>query len=223
MSKKDVLELFYTNSANLNIKSILLTLAAGLLIGGIIFVTYYITYKGVAYNAKFNLSLVVILLISIVIMLMISSNIVISLGMVGALSIVRFRTAIKDSRDTVFIFWAIAEGLSVGSRNFKLLLITTLFVAVVLVATAFLPKFREKYLLVINAQKDVDITELEKEIDANSLYFKLRSSVSTHDRKEFIYEVVMGKENSANDFNKISDIPCIDTVNLVLQSGDNIG
>ena len=151
MSKEEIFQYFYTNSANLSIRSIMITLLAGLVIGAIIFVTYYISYKGVAYNIKFNISLVVIMLISIVIMLMISSNIVISLGMVGALSIVRFRTAIKDSRDTVFIFWAIAEGLSIGSQNFKLSLVTTLFIAVVLAGSTYLPKMQTKYLVIVSS------------------------------------------------------------------------
>ena len=86
-----------------------------------------------------------------IIMLMISSNIVISLGMVGALSIIRFRTAIKDSRDTVFIFWAITEGLCVGSQNFKLSIITTLFLAILMLIIGFIPKLYSKYLIVIVA------------------------------------------------------------------------
>ena len=124
MSKKEIFEYFYTNSANLGIKSTTIIMLAALVICAIIYFTYYFSNKGVEYNRNFNISLSVILLISVVIMLMISSNIVISLGMVGALSIVRFRTAIKNSKDTVYIFWAIAEGLSVGSQNFKLVIIT---------------------------------------------------------------------------------------------------
>ncbi len=149
MTKEQIFQYFYTNSANLSIRSIFIVLAAGLLIGAVIYATYWATYRGVAYNARFNVSLVAILEISVVIMLMISSNIVISLGMVGALSIVRFRTAIKDSRDTVFIFWAIAEGLSVGSQNFKLALITTVFISMILLGFHFLPQLDQKYLLIV--------------------------------------------------------------------------
>lgn len=223
MSKEEILEYFYTNSANLNISTILITLFAGLLIGAVIFATYYVTYRGVAYNVKFNLSLVIILLISIVIMLMISSNIVISLGMVGALSIVRFRTAIKDSRDTVFIFWAIAEGLSVGSRNFKLSFITTLFIAAILVITSMLPKFREKYLFVVSSKGDFNANELESFVKDNTKYYKLKSSTNTQERKEYIYEVVLAKGKNPRVFDEAADIAGVQTVNLVTQSGDNIG
>ena len=104
MSKEEILSYFYTNSTNYGVKSTLVILLCGLCAGMIIYLTYYVTSEKVVYNRKFNWSLVAFLLITIIIMLMISSNIAISLGMVGALSIVRFRTAVKDSRDTVFIF-----------------------------------------------------------------------------------------------------------------------
>lgn len=90
MGKDEILNYFYTNSADLGINSMIIIMFGGLVIGAFIYLTYFITYRGVAYNAKFNASLIIILLICVVIMLMISSNIVISLGMVGALSIVRF-------------------------------------------------------------------------------------------------------------------------------------
>ena len=223
MSKEEILEYFYTNSANLNITTILITLLAGLLIGIVIFATYYVTYKGVAHSIKFNLSLIIVLLISIVIMLMISSNIVISLGMVGALSIIRFRTAIKDSRDTVFIFWAITEGLSVGSRNFKLSFITTLFIAAILIVTSMLPKFREKYLLVVSSTGEMNANELERFIGDNTKYYKLKSSTNTPERREYIYEVVLGKGTNPRVFDEAAEIAGVNTVNLVTQSGDNLG
>lgn len=109
MSKKDLLDLLNWQNQTIGGRRLLFILCVGLAISAVIFVTYRLTYNGVSYNAKFNISNSVILLITIVIMIMISSNIIISLGMVGALSIVRFRTAIKDPRDTVFIFWSIAE------------------------------------------------------------------------------------------------------------------
>ena len=104
MSASQILEWFSLNSVNLTITNIILVMLFGTLIASIIFITYRMTYRGVAYNQNENISNVIVLLVTIVIMLMISSNIVISLGMVGALSIVRFRTAIKDPKDTIFIF-----------------------------------------------------------------------------------------------------------------------
>lgn len=110
MSKEEVLGYFYTNSSEYGVKTTLLILLCGLAVGMVIYLTYFISSEKIAYNRKFNWSLVTMHLITVVVMLMISSNIAVSLGMVGALSIVRFRTAVKDSRDTIFIFWAMAEG-----------------------------------------------------------------------------------------------------------------
>ena len=201
----------------------MITLLAGLVIGAIIFVTYYISYKGVAYNIKFNISLVVIMLISIVIMLMISSNSVISLGMVGALSIVRFRTAIKDSRDTVFIFWAIAEGLSIGSQNFKLSLVTTLFIADVLAGSTYLPKMQTKYLVIVSGSDELDEKRVEHALKRAAKYYRLRSSSKSNGRKEIIYEITLGKNGSVRAVSTIADFDGVNTFNLVAESGENVG
>ena len=96
MSKKEILNWFTVNNESLDVSKILFVLGVGILVAVVIFATYRITYSGVSYNAKFNVGNVVMLLIASVIMLMISSNRAISFGMVGALSIVRFRTAVKD-------------------------------------------------------------------------------------------------------------------------------
>ena len=104
MSKSDILQWFGMNTEALTSLRILFVLAVSIAVGAVIFITYRLAYRGVAYDARFNVSNVVLVLISAVIMLMISSNIAISLGMVGALSIVRFRTAIKDPQDTIYIF-----------------------------------------------------------------------------------------------------------------------
>ena len=95
MSKKEILDWFTVNSESLSVDKVLFVLCISLLVGVVIFITYRLAYTGVSYNSRFNAGNVVIVLITSVIMLMISSNMAISLGMVGALSIVRFRTAIK--------------------------------------------------------------------------------------------------------------------------------
>lgn len=224
MTKEEIFNYFYTNSANLGIKMTLIIMLAALVIAGIIFATYYITYKGVAYNNTFNISLVLILLVSVVIMLMISSNIVISLGMVGALSIVRFRTAIKDSRDTVFIFWAISEGLCVGSQNFKLALITTLVISLVILLTNLLPKYFNKYLLIITGEKQaIDTVELLEKMNLFVLSSKLRTANKNKDHQEKIFEVRTKGELDLNIIEALLKVKGIKTVNWVVESGETVG
>lgn len=224
MSKEEIFNYFYTNSANLGVHTILLIMLAALVIGFIIYFTYYVSYKGVAYNSRFNASLIITLLISVVIMLMISSNIVISLGMVGALSIVRFRTAIKDSRDTIFIFWAIAEGLSVGSQNFKLALITTLFIAIVIMIMCYIPKMVHKYLLVISGGNEkINMSDLEEAMKPYILNSKLRTANKSNNSQEMIFELKTKNELDLNMLESISKVKGVESVNWISESGETVG
>lgn len=122
-----------TNIANLKLETILLNNAVTIIISAFIMITYKITYKGAAYSKKFNVSLGMMTIITTFIMSVISNNIALSLGMVGALSIVRFRTAVKDVRDTTYIFWAIAVGISCGVSQYMLAAITSVVIFVFLI------------------------------------------------------------------------------------------
>ncbi len=224
MGKEEILNYFYTNSANLGIKTTIIIMLGGLAIGAFIYLTYFVTYRGVAYNARFNASLVVILLICVVIMLMISSNIVISLGMVGALSIVRFRTAVKDSRDTVFIFWSIAEGLSVGSQNFKLALVTTLFIGIVIAGVSFIPGGRNKYLVIIRGgEEQIDFGGLMREIREVASHIRLRSTNKDEEHQEMIFELRVRGQLKLEDLDQISSVGGVKAVNWVAETGENVG
>ena len=105
MTKQDIWDLFYGVDTAMRGRNIVAVLVAAMIIGAVIFITYRVTHLSTAYSAKINATNVAVTLITAVIMLMISSNIVISLGMVGALSIIRFRTAIKDPWDTVCLLY----------------------------------------------------------------------------------------------------------------------
>ena len=102
--RKALLELF-ENTGDLEFEAILLRMVVATVIAFFIFLSYKISHEGTIYSKKFNVSLMVLTVITTAVMIVIGNNIALSLGMVGALSIVRFRTAIKDSRDTVYIFW----------------------------------------------------------------------------------------------------------------------
>ena len=224
MTKQEIFNYFYTNSANFGIKTLLIVMVAALVISMIIYTTYYLTYKGVAYNRSFNISLIIILLISVVIMLMISSNIVISLGMVGALSIVRFRTAIKDSKDTVFIFWAITEGLCIGSQNVKLAIVTTLFISMIMMIFNILPKVFNKYLIVVTGDKEViDAINLMNTLKQYTIDNKLRTANRDENHQEMIYEVKTRGELNINIIQELLKIKGVKSVNYVIESGETVG
>lgn len=108
----------FTTANDMSWQEILTNITMSALLGILIFVSYMITHRGTIYSKKFNASLVVLTVLTGTVMTVIGNNIALSLGMVGALSIVRFRTAIKDTRDTVYIFWTIIVGICCGVGDF---------------------------------------------------------------------------------------------------------
>jgi len=135
----------------LTLPRILITFAITLLLGLLILFVYRFTFRGVLFNRSFGTALLLVSMVTALVIMPISSNIVLSLGMVGALSIVRFRTALKDPLDIVYMFWAIALGLTAGAGFFELAIVGCLILAAVLmVATALQSGSRMKpFLLVI--------------------------------------------------------------------------
>ena len=103
---------------DLSIEQIVIRIVAALALGFLIYLSYAITHRGTIYSRKFNVSLIMLAVLTGTVMIVIANNIALSLGMVGALSIVRFRTAIKDSRDTMYLFWSIIVGICCGVGSF---------------------------------------------------------------------------------------------------------
>ncbi len=223
MSKKDILETYFNGNTVLTARSILIMLAFALVMAAVIFVTYRLTHSGTAYSAKLNATNVAVTLITTVIMMMISSNVVISLGMVGALSIIRFRTAIKDPWDTVYIFWAVVEGLSVGSQNFKLALISVLFIALILILLSLRAAMIRKYLVVIRADATADPAALDGIVSAHCKSFRLRAANQTGRGQELIYEVSAGKALDPDLLKALKEAAGVNGVNYLEQSGETVG
>lgn len=220
MSKKEILQMFFTTSASFTPRKIFLVMCMGLGISLIIFFTYRFTYCGVSYNSRFNTANMLILLITIVIMIMISSNIAISLGMIGALSIVRFRTAIKDPWDTVFIFWSIIEGLCIGSQNFLLAIISSLFIAIIAFVFSWHGGLHKKYMLILRGEK-LDAKEAEALLKGRA--YQVRTLDTTGDFSEMIIEL-SGRQGPDHDLlEQLRRLPGIQTVNCLLESGDMLG
>ena len=120
------------DSGSLTIEDIVLRILASAVIGIAIYLSYWYTHAGTAYSKKFNVSLITLTILTGTVMTVIGNNVALSLGMVGALSIVRFRTAIKDSRDTTYIFWAIIVGICCGVGDYTVAAVGTAVVFLVL-------------------------------------------------------------------------------------------
>lgn len=222
MSKTDILEWFSVNTEELQTDKILFVMAMSLLVGAIIFITYRLTYKGVAYNAKFNTGNVALVLISATIMLMISSNIAISLGMVGALSIVRFRTAIKDPQDTIYIFWAIIEGLCVGAQVYKLAVIAAIVIALLLICSSFYSLHRNKYLIIVRGTDSLQPEAVLSCLKEHNRKTRLRSVNIETAHAEIIAEITSSGIPSGL-LESLRTLPNVTGVNSLLEMGEYIG
>ncbi|WP_242829579.1 DUF4956 domain-containing protein [Clostridium sp. Ade.TY] len=198
-------------------------LTIALILAFVIFFTYKVTFSGVLYNRKFNISLVMLTLVTTIVMLVIGSDIALSLGMVGALSIVRFRTAIKDPRDTSYIFWCIAVGLCTGTQNYMIAIVGSIFICIVLTIFSLGGIGREdRYIIIIRGSRNRE-EEVMKCIFNEFKGCQLRAKNSSGNIIELIYQIKIKNNNDKNIVEKIYNIGDIDVVNIVAQNGETIG
>ena len=115
---KEYLYEIINNSGNLSVEDIVIRIVVAAALGCAIYLSYWITHSGSIYSQKFNITLLTLTVLTATVMTVIGNNVALSLGMVGALSIIRFRTSIKDSRDTVYIFWTIIVGICCGVGDY---------------------------------------------------------------------------------------------------------
>ena len=187
--KNSVIQGFQTNVTTLDI---LLSLGVSLLAGLFILLVYKHSQKGVVPSGSFSLTLLLITSISAMIVLTITSNLALSLGMVGALSIVRFRTAIKEATDTAFLFWAVAAGITAGAGFYLITLIGCLFVgAVCIVAGIMLEKTAKSYLLVARVTDTAVSNKVEEVLEMRGLPFKVSALTQNEEYIEAIYELAL--------------------------------
>ena len=215
MSKEAIFSLFNATSQTLTPVRILLIFMICLCGSAVIYVTYKLTSDTTTYNQAFNSINVLIALVTCVIMLMISSNIVISLGMVGALSIVRFRTAIKDARDTLFVFWSIVLGLCVGSQNFTLAGLSVFFIAAICFAFKIFPKFNRKFTLIIRAESTgLNINEVNEKLEKFDVAYRL-DALNQNDASTEVVYTLKGKQciEATQEIKSISGIKQANLIN----------
>ena len=204
-------------------------IAANILVSGIlgflIFISYMISHRGTIYSKKFNVSLVVLTVLTSMVMTVIGNNVALSLGMVGALSIVRFRTAIKDSRDTVYIFWTIIVGICCGVGDFIVAGIGSAFVFILFLILGAI-KNNNRMLVIIRGNRT-------KEAQIQAIMYKffgakavLRVKNSTTESIEFIYEItakmltLAERNNNIGICDEIYKIGNIEYVNTVMQNDE---
>ena len=197
--------------------SLVLTLAMSLLLGLGIFLVYRKCFIGVVYDHSFNISLVVMTILTAVIIVTISSNIMLSLGMVGALSIVRYRTAVKSPLDLMFLFWAITTGIAAGAGYYYIAWVAFLFVALVFAVLRGIRQRRETYMLILNYQTREGLEEEVRRV-LHNYKAKVRSKIVRGETTELTVEVLMRDDNLSLP-NTLSALEGVNDVTLVQYRG----
>lgn len=221
---KDALyELLYGSSANVTTLGLLGNMLVALALSLIVFITYRFTYGSILYSKKFNVSLIMLTLITTVIMNIIGGNIALSLGMVGALSIVRFRTAIKDPRDTAYIFWTIAIGLGAGSGSLVITVIGTMIISVVCFIFNYGIGNDERYLIIIRSENVEETLEnIRKHMMKVCSGYKLRSETVNDQFAELVYQIKLKGNASTKEYEYMKKMKGVISVNVVSQNGETL-
>ena len=213
--KKSFLEGY--SAVELSAKQIIVVIGFALLLGLYIYVVYRFLTKKTFYSKSFNISLVLMSMITAAIILTVQSSVVISLGMVGALSIVRFRTAVKDPMDLAFLFWSISVGIICGAGLVEIALILSLVATIVIVILDRIPLVKAPMILVVNASSEADegiLAELKKAPG----YFEEKSRVLTDGNLELVYELRV-KDTSALS-KAISAVSGVSSVSIMSHDGE---
>lgn len=212
--KKSFTELDFFH--NVSYIEVLVCMTIAIAVAMFIFIIYKLTYKGVVYSHSFNVSIVMMCLITALVILTISSNIILSLGMVGALSIVRFRTAVKDPMDIIFMFWAIAAGIATGGGIYSVAVLGSVIIGVMMVIMSMVKTKQSKYILVVH-YRDEAKEQLNPMLD--KLKGKIKSKTISKGTTEINVEVSLKNDNT-EFLNRISDIPGVTDAALVSYNGE---
>ncbi len=203
--------------SNISMPTICMTLIFSFLISLYVFFIYKLTTKNVIYSRKFNVTIALMSIITSAIVLSMQANITVSLGMVGALSIVRFRTSIKDPRDLLFLFWSISNGIIIGSQIYSISFVLAIVVGISLLLFDIIPEKKTPFLLVIYFN-DVKEDEFNNILNFYKIKYRLKSSNISSNESSYIYELKL-KDNK--DFiNEIKNIKGVKEVSLLSQDGE---
>lgn len=205
-------------SGSISVQHITAVLLITALIAGYIFIFYRLITKKTFYNKSFNISLAVIAVITAAIILAVQSSIVISLGMVGALSIVRFRTAVKEPMDLCFLFWSIAVGICCGAHMAEIALALSVVLTVLVACLDSLPMGRAPMILVANLEKSQREPVFTEKVGEYCKYYKVKSRNIASGRLNLVIELRAMKEYEM--MQALETIEGVESVSLVSHDGE---
>ena len=196
-----------------------IALISAFIIGMFIYFIYKKTFSGVMYSKSFNASLVLLTMLTTFIILAVTSNVILSLGMVGALSIVRFRTAIKDPLDLVFLFWAIGCGIVLGAGMLPLAIVGSVLIGIVLIGFISQSDQDSPYILILDLIDETTEIEslgfLKKKLNK----MKVKSKTITNGEIELIYEIRLKTQDTAF-VNELASLKGVKNATLVSYNGE---
>ncbi len=223
MTFKDIFKSsFLENIASVSILDMLIALALAFGIGVFIFYVYKKTYSGVMYSSSFGVTLIALTLVTTLVILAVTSNVVLSLGMVGALSIVRFRTAIKEPLDIAFLFWSIAVGIVLAAGMIPLAIIGSVIVGVILLLFVNRTPSRNPYIVVLRCADHASETAAKKFLESRTERCIVKGKTAQKGQVELNMEIRLRDDNT--DFiNELSDMDGVESAVLVSYNGDYMG
>ncbi len=213
---------FLENVTAVGIFDMLLTIVLSFGIGLFIFLVYKKTYRGVMYSAGFGTTLIALTMITSTVILAVTSNVVLSLGMVGALSIVRFRTAIKDPLDIAFLFWSIAAGIILAAGMIPLAVIGSVCIGIILLVFVNRSGNTAPYMVVLSCTGHDAEIKAKEFIKKNVVRSTVKSKSAVKGKLELNIEVRL-KDDDTDFINILSEMPGINSAVIVSYNGDYMG
>ena len=213
---------FLENVAAVSLFDMLLALVLAFCLGMFIFLVYKKTYQGVMYSSSFGVTLIALTMITTLVILAVTSNVVLSLGMVGALSIVRFRTAIKEPLDIAFLFWAIAAGIVLAAGMIPLAVVGSVFVGVVLLVFVNKKPHCNPYIVVIQCDGHDSETAARAYLEEMTNRCTVKSKSAQKGSLELTVEIRL-KDDNTDFINTLSEMQGVNSAVLVSYNGDYIG
>ena len=213
---------FLENIASVSILDMIVALALAFGIGMFIFLVYKKTYTGVMYSSSFGVTLIALSMITTTVILAVTSNVVLSLGMVGALSIVRFRTAIKEPLDIAFLFWSIAVGIVLAAGMIPLAVIGSVVIGVILIVFVNKKSHCNPYIIMVNCENHEVEVKVKEYLEKQTNRCVIKSKTAQKGMIELNVEIRLKNDNT--DFvNALADMNGVNSAVLVSYNGEYMG
>lgn len=199
----------------ISLSTVIITGQMSLVFAAVVYIIYLLTCDKTIYSKKFNVAMSLMTIITSALVMAMQANIVISLGMVGALSIVRFRTAIKEPKDLLFLFWSISNGIIIGAGLYSIACVLAVVLSIALVVFELIPSRRKSMLLVVNLESIDDEPTVLKELKNHKVRFKVKSRNVFRDKADIMYEISTRKDRQLiSDLSRFNNII---SLNLIKQ------